>query len=175
MWIQVNSLSQAVLGKKHIPNYQPPAQYTGEMYGVEYLYHQTGAVLVDSIDNIDEQIDEGFCDVEEMGSVENPMSQDPSECLLTFSPATTSSASATTSGASTSSTPALPSSPSSSLPPPGPTSALGPTTSTGAVSRTTDWRRRTNRSMVNSQRKEYSCRTCGKGVSGMHVRCNIFF
>lgn len=32
--------------------------YTGELFGVEYLYSQTGSHL--PLDNLDEQIDEGF-------------------------------------------------------------------------------------------------------------------
>ncbi len=41
-------------GKEVIPLYRPPAAYTGELLGVEYLYHQSGE------DELVGQIDEGF-------------------------------------------------------------------------------------------------------------------
>lgn len=45
------------------PDYQPPAEYTGEAFGVGYLYQQTGKVLSDSKDDdLDKAIDEGFED-----------------------------------------------------------------------------------------------------------------
>ena len=45
------------------PLYQPPAQYTWELFGVEYLYVQSGLRLCPRED-LDREIDEGFEDVE---------------------------------------------------------------------------------------------------------------
>ena len=41
----MNSLSQAVHGKKVFPNSQPPAEHTKELFGVEYLHAQSGMNL----------------------------------------------------------------------------------------------------------------------------------
>lgn len=50
------------------PNiYQPPSAYTGELFGVEYFYHQTGLLFTTTDnDQLDAQIDEGFGDVDEL-------------------------------------------------------------------------------------------------------------
>ena len=63
--LQVNTLSQLVHGKKVLPTFTPPAAYTGEFFGVEYLYSETGFHFNPEDEHIDTQIDEGFCDVEE--------------------------------------------------------------------------------------------------------------
>ena len=60
---RVNALSQSVHGTSVFPQYRPPAKYTGELYGVEYLYHQTGLVFEPT--NLDTEIDEGFGELEE--------------------------------------------------------------------------------------------------------------
>ena len=59
---QVNTLSETVHGKKILPSYQPPAQYTGELFGVEYLYRQSGMPLITKDLDIAAKIDEGFED-----------------------------------------------------------------------------------------------------------------
>ena len=49
------------------PNYRPPSQYTGELFGVRYLYNQTGkSFTATGPDQLDAQIDEGFGDVDEL-------------------------------------------------------------------------------------------------------------
>ena len=59
---KVNLLGQSILGKEVVPLYRPPAAYTGELLGVEYLYHQTGeAFLPKDEDELLNKIDEGFC------------------------------------------------------------------------------------------------------------------
>lgn len=82
---KLNDLSQSVLGMDIFPGYRPPAKYTGELLGVQYLYHQTGQLLLLEGDEAEKEIDEGFGDVEEC----TPESQLPeSECqedLGTFS------------------------------------------------------------------------------------------
>ena len=65
--LKVNSLSEELCGKKLCPYHVAPEEYTGELYGVAYLYNQAGKVL-DSSD-IDNDIDEGFEDFEEDTSV----------------------------------------------------------------------------------------------------------
>ena len=51
-------------GTTPLPLAPTPSSYSGELFGVEYLYNQTGQRVLDS-DNIEERIDEGFGDVEE--------------------------------------------------------------------------------------------------------------
>ncbi|XP_047191158.1 uncharacterized protein LOC124850755 [Scophthalmus maximus] len=43
----VNTHSVKVLGRKLVPSFQPPAVYTGELIGIDYLYRQTGQALQD--------------------------------------------------------------------------------------------------------------------------------
>lgn len=45
------------------PTYQPPSPYTGELYGIEYLLGQSGVSL--SPQDVDQEIDEGFEEMEE--------------------------------------------------------------------------------------------------------------
>ncbi|KAK3545342.1 hypothetical protein QTP70_004066 [Hemibagrus guttatus] len=68
----LNTNSLKVFGRKFIPSFQPPAKYTGELIGVDYLLAQTGQPVqrVDPDDdetdrlleevNVDDQDDEGF-------------------------------------------------------------------------------------------------------------------
>ena len=66
IYIQVNELSSIITGKKVLPNFQPSAVYTGELFGVEYLYAQMGATFMPaSEEDLVTQIDEGFGDIEE--------------------------------------------------------------------------------------------------------------
>ena len=62
---KVNSLGQTVLGQPVLPLYRPPAQYTGECFGVEYLYRQLCLELVSNPDDLSRDIDEGFEDSRE--------------------------------------------------------------------------------------------------------------
>ncbi|XP_060927146.1 uncharacterized protein LOC133001557 [Limanda limanda] len=43
----VNTNSVKVQGRKVVPSFQPPAVYTGELIGIDYLYRQTGRPLQD--------------------------------------------------------------------------------------------------------------------------------
>ena len=61
----VNRLSAAVLGEPLFPAFKVPRKYTGELFGLEYLYAQTGKALQtvtddDSEKAEDEDDDEGF-------------------------------------------------------------------------------------------------------------------
>jgi hypothetical protein len=62
---RLNALSQEVLGKDVFPLHRPPAKYTGELLGVQYLYHQTGKVLLTEGEEVEKEIDEGFGDIED--------------------------------------------------------------------------------------------------------------
>lgn len=64
--LQVNELSSIIVGKKVLPNFQSPAEYTGELFGVEYLYAQSGATFMPTTDaDLVSDIDEGFGDIDE--------------------------------------------------------------------------------------------------------------
>ena len=52
----VNKISGKVLDQSLNINYRPPAQFTGELLGVEYLYDQSNFTLDG---NADTEIDEG--------------------------------------------------------------------------------------------------------------------
>ena len=59
---RANSLSQQLFGKKLLPNYDGPSQYTGESFGVDYLYQQSNKQLLSSSCDLDKEINEGFKD-----------------------------------------------------------------------------------------------------------------
>jgi len=61
----VNEKSLAIHGKKVLSQSQPPAPYTGELLGVEYLLAQSGTALPTDSDDIDNAIDEGFDDFDD--------------------------------------------------------------------------------------------------------------
>ena len=85
---KVNGLSQTLHGKSVFPVYTAPSVYTGELFGVNYLYDQTGLRLDSSEDNLDREIDEGFEDVEEdeltTGSI--PVLEEDHEYLSIYPP-----------------------------------------------------------------------------------------
>ena len=53
---RVNQLNQSVFGEVVFSRYQPPLPYTGEQFGVHYLYHQTGRSFTTTGDQLDVQI-----------------------------------------------------------------------------------------------------------------------
>jgi hypothetical protein len=61
---RLNALSQEVLVKDIFPLHHPPAKYTGELLGVQYLYHQTGKMLLMEGEEMEKEIGEGFGDIE---------------------------------------------------------------------------------------------------------------
>ena len=72
-------------------NYRLPSQYTGELFGVCYLYNQTGRSLTASgPDQLDSQIDEGFGDVDELeeSSSVTTYTVDQDEHSITVAPPT---------------------------------------------------------------------------------------
>ena len=72
------------------PNYRPPSQFTGELFGVCYLYNQTGRSFTATDGNqLDTEIDEGFGDVdglEESPSVITTCTMDQDEHPITVAP-----------------------------------------------------------------------------------------
>ncbi|KAJ8382141.1 hypothetical protein SKAU_G00029200 [Synaphobranchus kaupii] len=58
----VNTHSTKVFGRTFVPSFRPPAQYTGEVIGVEYLLRQTGKPMQD-MDQESEDTDELLEDV----------------------------------------------------------------------------------------------------------------
>lgn len=43
-----------------LPNYQPPSCYTGELFGILYLYQQSDRSINWKDEDLDQLIDEGF-------------------------------------------------------------------------------------------------------------------
>ena len=81
----VNRLSNSIHGRALFPLYNTPAAYTGELLGVEYLFHQTGEPFHPKDDDeLIDQIDEGFGDVDDDFS-EAPTHAPFNEDMATFS------------------------------------------------------------------------------------------
>ena len=68
---RVTSLSESLGMPAVFPNYRPPARYTGELMGVEYLFAQTDSVLPSGI-QLDKDIDEGLRDLDDQLSADTP-------------------------------------------------------------------------------------------------------
>ena len=64
--IQINDLSESIHRKKTFPNYQPSPEYSSKLFGVEYLYSQSGISFCPKDDDLESQIDEGFADIDEV-------------------------------------------------------------------------------------------------------------
>ena len=80
---KINRLSRSFYGKEFLPYYRPPAVYTGELLGVEYLFHQIGeSFQPGNDDELAERIDEGFED--ESDDYSNLSSTSFNEDLATF-------------------------------------------------------------------------------------------
>ncbi|MEQ2189554.1 hypothetical protein GOODEAATRI_026422, partial [Goodea atripinnis] len=72
----INNNSLKVLGREYVPNFTPPAKYTGELLGVDYLLSQTGKPLkavpdseetdelLEDVDASVDEEDEGFVEQE---------------------------------------------------------------------------------------------------------------
>lgn len=54
-----------MLGRKTITRHFQVSEYTGELFGVEYLYSQSGYTLSPKEEELDKEIDEGFDDMSE--------------------------------------------------------------------------------------------------------------
>ena len=67
--MQVSKLSQDLMGLSLLPTDRPPAKYSGELFGVEYLYTQSGDVFQP---NLDTEVEKGLDGVEDEGFQEGP-------------------------------------------------------------------------------------------------------
>ena len=69
-----------------LPLYRPPSKYTGELFGVEYLFRQSGIVLNTQGDELDKQIDEGFEDIDDTEDLDytalDPEDHHTAACLV---------------------------------------------------------------------------------------------
>ena len=72
-----------------LPLYRPPLKYTGELFGVEYLFRQSGIVINTQGEELDQQIDEGFEDIDDREDLSYTVAPDPEDyntqtaaCLL---------------------------------------------------------------------------------------------
>lgn len=65
--VQINALSQSAQLDPVFPHHQPPSAYTRELFGVEYLFSQSGQSFCLTEDVVDSLIDEGF-DEEEVAT-----------------------------------------------------------------------------------------------------------
>lgn len=83
--MQINSLSQVVHGITILPQYQAPAAYTKEAFGVEYLYAQSGYMFNPKDEELEEKTDKGFCE-EGAGSGEQVTTTAHSEDMATVAP-----------------------------------------------------------------------------------------
>ena len=68
---RANVLSEAIHGTKIFPLYTPPPQYTGESFGVEYLYQQSGMMFKPR--DVDREIDEGFEGFQDEEEIQPPL------------------------------------------------------------------------------------------------------
>lgn len=79
---RINSLSADLDKDKVFPLYRRPNMYTGEKLGIEYLYAQSGVVLVEKEGDLSDVIDEGIeadsngnVDLEEGENYEDPLNK----------------------------------------------------------------------------------------------------
>ena len=66
--LQIDSLSEKVLGRPVLRTHNTPNKYSGELFGVQYLYAQSGEELPEMIE---EEVDEGFEDNNQQEYPEN--------------------------------------------------------------------------------------------------------
>ncbi len=62
---KVNKLSQSLFSKPLVPEYRPPCSYTGEHFGVEYLFKQSGQQFRPDVEKDVEQGMDGVLDDED--------------------------------------------------------------------------------------------------------------
>ena len=60
----MNQLSESLFGTKVLPMYQALSKYTGELFGAEYLYAQSGQEFNP---DLDEEVEKGLDGVEDEG------------------------------------------------------------------------------------------------------------
>lgn len=76
-----------MLGRKTLTHHSHVSEYTGELFGAEYLYSQTGYALSPKGEELDKEIDEGFDDMSEEDSSDSPSpTLTASEADMTIAP-----------------------------------------------------------------------------------------
>jgi len=60
---KLNQLTKEILGEPFDPNYRPPSIYTGELFGIDYLYSETEQFP--SLEMLEAEIEKGMDDAEE--------------------------------------------------------------------------------------------------------------
>ncbi len=58
----MDQISQRIFKKSILPDYRPPALYSGELFGVGYLCSQSGEAFTPDLDN---EIENGLNDMDE--------------------------------------------------------------------------------------------------------------
>ena len=79
----MNQLSESLFGTKVLPMYQAPSKYTGELFGAEYLYAQSGQELNP---DLDEEVDKGLDGVEDEGFEDGTIASLEEEESMTMAP-----------------------------------------------------------------------------------------
>ncbi|XP_055065387.2 uncharacterized protein [Misgurnus anguillicaudatus] len=116
----VNRNYEKLFGKKMVPTFHPPACYTGELIGVQYLFQQTGralqdmnpdseqtAELIEELDVEEREEDEGFFDINEDHTIRDPEAVLSPPSTMTTSPSTLVASHATSIQASICTSPVL--------------------------------------------------------------------
>ncbi|XP_078141255.1 uncharacterized protein LOC144539599 [Centroberyx gerrardi] len=88
----LNQKSQRVLGLQMVKDFTKPAEYTGELLGVEYLYQQTGRVLEDV--SLDPDTPDEAAAIESLEEVDEGIEEDVEDPTI-FEPDTPSTSTAT--------------------------------------------------------------------------------
>ena len=73
-------------GKKMSTCHFQVSEYTGELFGVEYLYSQSGYTLSPKEEELDKEIDEGFGGINEEATASPPILMTPESDIITFTP-----------------------------------------------------------------------------------------
>lgn len=75
--MQLNDFLVDIHGKKTLDNFVPSSSYTGELFGVAYLFSQSNLQFPYG-DQLDVEIDEGFgdCDEDSIDDSNHPLSVD---------------------------------------------------------------------------------------------------
>ncbi|TKS65157.1 hypothetical protein D9C73_028123 [Collichthys lucidus] len=88
----LNQKSQRVLGLQMVKDFTKPAEYTGELIGVEFLYRQTGRVLEDV--SLDPDTPDEVAAIQELEEADEGIEEDIEEDPTLFAPSVSTAAAA---------------------------------------------------------------------------------
>ncbi|XP_019119722.2 uncharacterized protein LOC109139749 [Larimichthys crocea] len=88
----LNQKSQRVLGLQMVKDFTKPAEYTGELIGVEFLYRQTGRVLEDV--SLDPDTPDEVAAIQELEEADEGIEEDVEEDPTLFAPSVSTAAAA---------------------------------------------------------------------------------